>query len=1029
MAWEPPAEAFIQEAPAPTPVATQAPDAYDTVVQNIIQGFGSKVIPTSGEVTPPSAVQKMGYNTQTKAAPDYEADKQKSLGTTETDTWKPPEAAFKSQEATPTTEWQPPADAFEKTSGTPQGTGWRHVTGSEFGEVDNPAHGGYTEPNWNKGAGGANLAGWDTEGVSFKQSLHIPVGTRVEVFNPNTGQSTITTVKDVGPGESQPASIDLLAGTRAALGLPKNSEYPVSYRVLGPGGTREGNPSGGWEPPAAAFQAAEPPKEASGGEGYLADLPPPKAQTALPVGADQESYSASAAAQPFGAEVRPGLSVESGYAGPSQAPKPRSWGDQLFDATAKNDVLDKGADVLGLKTGVNMLQNLWSSGGQAFGQVRLGQQEKLLGDARAGVIQPPAGQDREAWLATLEQDIANTKERIAGSEAGAPGQDFKNSIPGTVSSFVGENLPFLGAAVSGPEFAPAVIGTQMAQSSYGTEYDKAYSAAKQAHPEYSQDQLQALAHKAGTDAANVGFESGIVMSFLHVPKLGGPVTSMISRLGMRGTYMMLAGSAQDIADNIATKKYADPSQNIYEGVQSHLAKNFGAGVAFELLPALGEATTGAEAKPAIQTPPEAKTTPTAIPDAATAEFWTNPQFGLKPIPEKPVTAKEVLGPEVSDQPDTRDFIKTEVQRIYPDLTPQEHAEIANRMYLTQVESTDTIRQRNQLESGVTGTGAEARTPKELEAAQRAYDEEKGQAATLHPDLKAPIFINDVRINRGLPDEALRSTGVSAAIDQLKGNGNQSVAQRSRAGLGAPELPEVKGQPTASQMSPAEPKVNDTEPWLSTMANRFTEERSAKGEIGEIAPGKGYATTDLIRIGEKMKPEEVTQHISDLMRNETGNPKLQAGAVRVEEARLSELSQRMSLIAEDHPSDRQAAINAENAFKDLTDFHNGPVRKLKNDWHAQGMTMQGEHPVDLGTFNGLREAWLKDNKENPPPAQVLATMKSTAKRVRKAVDTERAAMKDLGDAIEKAPRTKKGPTADEVRARIMERFKDDPCRTL
>src|SRR6266478_8407356 len=180
MAWEPPAEAFIQEAP-PDPAPASTPNVYDNIVGSMIQGFGSTITPTSGEVTPPSAVEKMGYK----------VDNSRS-----TESWQPPESAFKSHEAPPTTEWQPPADAFEKTPSQPQGTGWRHVTGSEFGEVDNPAHGGYTEANWNKGAGGANLAGWDTEGVSFKQSLHIPVGTRVEVWNPSTGQSTITTVKD-----------------------------------------------------------------------------------------------------------------------------------------------------------------------------------------------------------------------------------------------------------------------------------------------------------------------------------------------------------------------------------------------------------------------------------------------------------------------------------------------------------------------------------------------------------------------------------------------------------------------------------------------------------------------------------------------------------------------------------------------------------------------------------------------------------------------------------------------------------------
>ena len=43
---------------------------------------------------------------------------------------------------------------------------WTTVTGTEFGEVDNPARGGYTEANWNIGAWGDDLTGWDNQGVA-----------------------------------------------------------------------------------------------------------------------------------------------------------------------------------------------------------------------------------------------------------------------------------------------------------------------------------------------------------------------------------------------------------------------------------------------------------------------------------------------------------------------------------------------------------------------------------------------------------------------------------------------------------------------------------------------------------------------------------------------------------------------------------------------------------------------------------------------------------------------------------------------
>jgi hypothetical protein len=65
---------------------------------------------------------------------------------------------------------------------------------------------------------------------------------------------------------------------------------------------------------------------------------------------------------------------------------------------------------------------------------------------------------------------------------------------------------------------------------------------------------------------------------------------------------------------------------------------------------------------------------------------------------------------------------------------------------------------------------------------------------------------------------------------------------------------------------------------------------------------------------------------------------------------------------------------------LSDFHNGPVAKLKNNWHAQGMTLQGEAPIDLSTFNGLREKFLKDVGQ-APPKNMEGQLQKIAKAVR------------------------------------------------
>lgn len=265
--------------------------------------------------------------------------------------------------------------------------------------------------------------------------------------------------------------------------------------------------------------------------------------------------------------------------------------------------------------------------------------------------------------------------------------------------------------------------------------------------------------------------------------------------------------------------------------------------------------------------------------------------------------------------------------------------------------------------------------------------------------------------------------------KLKDGTVKSFDPKDVSAIPKPEPPKpVATEPTAvqSEQPAARPAPTET---TSRFANRFVEERQKAGEIGEIAPGQGYATGDLVNRGLTMSPEEINQHVSDVMQNAGGDPKLQAAAIRAEEARLSQRSQDLSRVAQANPQDINARVAADNAFKDVTDFHNGPVAKLKNDWHAQGMAMQGELPVDLSTVNGLREAWLKDNGKAPPPS-----MEGTFRRVAKHVQDTRVAEQNgsakLGEAIERATKGKKLPTAEDVAAKISKRMNGEevlPCR--
>jgi hypothetical protein len=82
---------------------------------------------------------------------------------------------------------------------------------------------------------------------------------------------------------------------------------------------------------------------------------------------------------------------------------------------------------------------------------------------------------------------------------------------------------------------------------------------------------------------------------------------------------------------------------------------------------------------------------------------------------------------------------------------------------------------------------------------------------------------------------------------------------------------------------------------------------------------------------------------------------------------------------------------------------------------------------LSTYNGIREAWLRDTGKAPAPEQE-PVMRKTAARVKETMDAENAAMSKLGQAITESSKMKKFPSADEVRTRIMERMKIEPCRT-
>lgn len=171
------------------------------------------------------------------------------------------------------------------------------------------------------------------------------------------------------------------------------------------------------------------------------------------------------------------------------------------------------------------------------------------------------------------------------------------------------------------------------------------------------------------------------------------------------------------------------------------------------------------------------------------------------------------------------------------------------------------------------------------------------------------------------------------------------------------------------------------PGTSQFANRFRPEKQAAGILGEVKTGIALSTEELVDRGMKMTSEERMQHASDVMNGNISNLADQTAAIRAEEARLSDRSTRLSQIAKDNPT-AENKFAAQEAFDDVTDWHNGPVAAIKRIWSNMGRAMQGDIPIDLSTLNGQREAWLRD-VGTPPPAEALDKLRSLAENMSKA----------------------------------------------
>ena len=676
------------------------------------------------------------------------------------------------------------------------------------------------------------------------------------------------------------------------------------------------------------------------------------------------------------------------------------------------------------------------------------------GDAVSQLIPNPQvgvpGQDPQQVVSALDRLSDPNYLKTQADQRAKAQADLKQRmatdprLAGSPAAFASENLaqiPEMLAAASIPPLMAAQVSQQVRDQM------------REQHPEYSEQELDqkaaysTLVQFVGQEAASKLFTAGAGALLQGVKS---PVQRAIAQaLISTGSGAAIMGGAQ-AGSNIVT------GEPIWQGVPGAVGSGAIMGGATSVAHGAGELRRPAEEAPVASSPEAIPKVNQAAPlgeetTAAPPPPTTGPAGGtvhgasaetmasggeesVRPVPP-PSTAAGVLGPNPTNetaQSSQDDVLNAVAHNIFPDLNESEAKDLADRISFLTANNLETDRVRYELQKflpqdapynfGPTKRllqayyafrdGPTELTAKEISIAQKAYNEARNpQAANMTGALKLPIMWQEAAPLRAPTEEVPPREPAQPStvpVDQT----------------GQVQQPTVESvRPEATGAAP----VNEAEPWVSKIANRFTAERMATGDLGPVEPGVGVTKEEMIARGLKMGPETINQHVSNIMNDVGGNPRDQAAAIRTEEARLSQVSRQASLASEADPGNQQLRVAADNAFKDVTDFNNGPVAKLKNNWHAQGMTLQGEIPVDLSTYNGLRDAYLRDVGK-PPPANAEPVLRRTAQRVRDAATAETAAMNKLGAEIEKQSAIRRLPTPDQVQENIMKRMKDIPCPT-
>jgi hypothetical protein len=279
-----------------------------------------------------------------------------------------------------------------------------------------------------------------------------------------------------------------------------------------------------------------------------------------------------------------------------------------------------------------------------------------------------------------------------------------------------------------------------------------------------------------------------------------------------------------------------------------------------------------------------------------------------------------------------------------------------------------------------------------------------------------IRVTDATVQYGFRDRAGNFISMDEADRILEQNW---WAQQKAKG------PELRDYEQAQAERTGSAPMSEAEPLVSSIANRYTAEKMAMEELGRVDPSEGQSTEKMVMDGMNMSPNQREGLINNFMKGRGGDLDQQGAAIRAQEMLLSEQNRAASRAAASDPSNVQAQAEAKAAFDAVTAFHNGPVKKFKQVWSDSGRVLQKEIPLDYTTLNGMKEAYLKNQKKEVP-AELEPKLKQMADVAAKASDAERAALGNLSNAIGNQLKGKMVPTDDQIRTRLMAIMKNLPC---